>query len=177
MSDILDKVTNDQDFLEKLGSKIPGISGYIERQNYRAADKLMRETIADHFEAIYKRISTLQTDLLAQGGLEYIDDVEKSALKIRTFIDKIRRATYGYAGVFDPTKVNEAELAQVYRYDALFFDLEDDVSRAIDNVAASMGTDGLPAAIRNLTGKAQDCLDAYNKRDEVMQQIAQETGE
>ncbi len=177
MSDILDKVINDQDILEKLGSKIPGISGYIERQNYRAADKLLRETIADHFEAIYKRISALQTDLLSQGGLEYIDDVEKAALKIRTFIDKVRRATYGYAGVFDPTKVNQAELMQVYRYDALFLDLADEVSRAVDNVAASVGTDGLPAAIRNLTGKAQDCLDAYGKRGEVMQQMTQETSE
>ncbi len=174
MSDILGKVTNDQDIFKKLGSKIPGISGYIERQNYRAADKLLRETIADHFEALYKRVSTLQTDLLSQGGLEYIDDVEKAAIKLRTFTDKIRRATYGYAGVFDPAKINEAELAQVYQYDALFFDLEDEVSRAIDNVEASLGTDGLPAAIRNLVSKAQDCLDAYNKRDEVMQQIAPE---
>ena len=174
MSDILDKINQDQDVFQKLGSKIPGISGYIERQNYRAADKLLRETIADHFEALYKRVSALQTDLLSQGGLEYIDDVEKAALKLRTFTDKIRRATYGYAGVFDPTKINETELAQVYRYDALFFDLEDEVSRAIDNVEASMGTDGLPAAIRNLIAKAQDCLDAYNKRDEVMQQIAPE---
>jgi hypothetical protein len=170
MSDILDKVTNDQDFLEKLGSKIPGISGYIERQNYRAADKLMRETIADHFEAIYKRISTLQTDLLAQGGLEYIDDVEKSALKIRTFIDKIRRASYGYSGFFDAVKINEDELARIYEYDAALLDLEDEVGSAIDNVEASMGSDGLPAAIRHLTSKAQECLDAFNRRDEVMQQ-------
>jgi len=172
MSDILDKVTSEQDIFKKLGSKIPGISQFIERQNYRAADKLLRETVADHFEALYKRISTLQTDLINQGGLLYVDDMEKAALKLRTFIDKIRRATYGYAGLFDPAKVNEAELAQVYEYDATFLDLEDEISRAIDHVETSLGTDGLPASIRNLTGKAQDCLDAYNNRDEVMQQIA-----
>jgi hypothetical protein len=33
-----------------------------------------------------------------------------------------------------------------------------------------MGSDGLPAAIRHLTSKTQDCLDAFGKRDEVMQQ-------
>jgi hypothetical protein len=49
-------------------------------------------------------------------------------------------------------------------------DLEDEVGRAIDNVEASMGSDGLPAAIRNLTSQAQVCLDTFNHRDEVMQQ-------
>jgi len=31
-----------------------------------------------------------------------------------------------------------------------------------------LGTEGLPAAIRNLTTTAQSCLDAFNKRNEVM---------
>ena len=170
MSDLLDKVTGDQDIFKKLGSKIPGLSEFIERQNYRSADKLLRETIADHFEALYKRISALQTDFISQGEILYVDDLEKSALKLRTFIDKIRRATYGYSGLFDATKVNEEELARVYEYDSALLDLEDEVGRAIDNVEASMGTDGLPAAIRHLTSKAQDCLNAFNKRDEIMQQ-------
>ena len=98
----------------------------------------------------------------------YVDDLEKAALKLRTFIDKIRTASYGYSGFFDATKVNEDELANVYQYDEALLDLVAEVSRAIDNVEASMGTDGLPAAIRNLVAKGQDCLTAFNNRDDVM---------
>ena len=170
MSDLFDQVTGDQDIFKKIASKIPGFSGYIERQNRRAADKILRETIADHFEELYQRISALQTDFISQGEILYVDDLEKSAIKVRTFIDKVRRATYGYSGFFDAAKVNEDELARVYEYDSAMLDLEDEVGRAIDNVEASMGTDGLPAAIRNLTSNAQDCLDTFNKRDEVMTQ-------
>ena len=170
MSDLFDQVTGDQDVFKKIASKIPGFGGYIERQNRRAADKILRETIADHFEELYQRISALQTDFISQGEILYVDDLEKSAIKVRTFIDKVRRASYGYSGFFDATKVNEDELARVYEYDSAMLDLEDEVGRAIDNVEASMGTDGLPAAIRNLTSKAQDCLDIFNKRDEVMTQ-------
>jgi hypothetical protein len=170
MSDLFDQVTGDQDIFKKLASKIPGFDGYIERQNRRAADKLMRETIADHFEALYKRISALQTDFVSQGEILYVDDIERGAIKLRTFIDKIRRASYGYSGFFDAVKINEDELARVYEYDAAFFDLEDEVSQAIGNVEASMGSDGLPAAIRHLTSKTQECLDAFGKRDEVMRQ-------
>ncbi len=168
MNDIFDKVTGDQDWFKKIASKIPGFSGYIERQNRRAADKLIRETVADRFEELWQRISALQTDFLSQGEILYLDDLERAAIKIRTFIDKIRRASYGYSGFFDAAKVNEEELARVYEYDSGMLDLVDEVGRAIDNIEASMGTDGLPAAIRNLISKAQDCITVYNRRDEVM---------
>ena len=170
MSDLFEKVTGDQDIFKKIASKIPGFKGYIERSNRRAADKLLRETVADRFEELWQRISSLQTDFISQGELIYVDDLEKAAIKIRTFIDKIRRASYGYSGFFDAAKVNEEELARVYEYDNAMFDLVDDVNRAIDNVEASMGTDGLPASIRNLVSKAQDCITVFNRRDEVMKQ-------
>ncbi len=170
MSDLFEKVTGDQDFFKKIASKIPGFGGYIERQNRRAADKLLRETVADRFEELYQRISTLQTDLLAGGGITYVDDMEKAALKVRTFTDKIRTASYGYSGFFDAAKINEEELARVYEYDSAMLDLVDSVGRAIDNVEASIGTDGLPAAIRNLVTTANECLLVFNRRDEVMTQ-------
>jgi hypothetical protein len=170
MSDLFETVTGDQDFFKKLASKIPGFKGYIERSNRRAADKILRETVAERFEELWQRISTLQTDFIGQGELMYVDDLEKAAIKLRTFIDKIRRASYGYSGFFDAVKVNEEELARVYEYDNAMFELVDEVSRAIDHVEASMGTDGLPASIRNLTAKAQDCINVFNRRDEVMKQ-------
>jgi hypothetical protein len=44
MSDLFEKVTGAQDIFKKLASKIPGFGGYVERQNRRAADKILRET-------------------------------------------------------------------------------------------------------------------------------------
>jgi hypothetical protein len=170
MSDLFEKVTGDQDFFKKIASKIPGFNGYIERSNRRAADKLLRETIADRFEELWQRVSSLQTDFISQGEILYLDDLEKAAIKLRTFIDKIRRASYGYSGFFDATKVNEEELARVYTYDEAMLELVEGVGRAIDNVEASMGTDGLPASIRNLVSQAQDCITVFNRRDEVMKQ-------
>jgi hypothetical protein len=170
MSDLFEKVTGDQDIFKRLLSKIPGFSGYIERSNRRSADKLLRETIADRFEELYQRVSSLQTDFISHGELQYLDDMEKAAIKVRTFIDKIRRASYGYSGFFDAVKINEEELARVYEYDGAMLDMVDEVSRAIDNIEASMGTDGLPAAIRNLVTKAGDCITVFNRRDEVLKQ-------
>ena len=169
MGDLFDKITDDQDIFKKLASKIPGFNGYIERQNRRAADKLLRETVADKYEEMWKRVSALQTDLISQGGLEFVDDMEKAAIQLRTFVDKIRTATYGYSGFFDAVKINEEEIAKLYEFDNAFFDQAEGISNAIDNVENSLGDPaGLPAAIRNLVTVSREAVKTYNHRYEVL---------
>jgi hypothetical protein len=169
MSDqIYDKVDSDLDPFKRIASKIPGFGGYIERQKRRDSDKLLRETIADRFDQQYQRISSLQRDLISEGEIGYVDELEASAIKLRTFSDRVRRATRGYSGLFDAVKINEEELALLYQYDTQMLDLVDEVSRAIDNVEASIGSDGLPASIRHLKSVSQQCIDVYDRREVVI---------
>jgi hypothetical protein len=109
----------------------------------------------------------MQRDFISQGEIANVDDLESSAIKMRTFADRIRRATRGYSGLFDAIKINESELATLYQYDAAMLDLVDEISRAIDNVETSVGSDGLPASIRHLTSTTQKCIDVFNQREEV----------
>lgn len=168
MTDIFDKVTNEQDFFKKILGKIPGFNGYVDRVNRRSADKLLRETIADHFEALWQKISSLQREMVSSGGIEKVQDLEAAALKLRQFIDRIRNASYGYAGFFDAVKIDAKALAVIYQYDLQLLSLEDEVNRAVENIASSLGTDGQPAAVRHLVAISQQCLDAFEKRKEAV---------
>ncbi len=169
MSDFFQNIVGDQDPLRKLMSYIPGFGGYIERSNRRSADKLVRDTVARRFEELYKRTSALQTDLISQGGIEFVDDMEKAALQIRTFADKIRNATYGYSGFFDAVKINEEELAKLYAFDNAFFQIGDQISQALDTVEGALGnTEALPATIRNLTTLARQAVQTFDRRYEVI---------
>ena len=169
MSDLFDKVTGQMDFVKKLASYIPGFSGYVERQNRRAADKLLRESVADRFEELWKRTSNIQTDMVNEGMIALIDDMEQAAIQLRTFTDKIRTATYGYAGFFDAVKIKETELEQLYQYDMAFFDVAEQIGRALDNVESSMGDeDGLKAAIRNLISLAREAVNTFNRRYDMI---------
>lgn len=169
MDDFFKTVSSMQDPFKKLASHIPGFSGYIERQNRRDADKLLRDTVARRFDEQWKRASQLQTDMVSNGQISFVDDMEKAAIKLRTFIDKISTAPRGYSGLFDAVKVNEKELEKIYQFDAAFFDLADQVGRALDNVEQSMGDEAaLPAAIRNVTSLARLAVETYNKRSEVL---------
>jgi hypothetical protein len=169
MSDFFEKVSSQVDPFKKLASYIPGFSGYVERQNRRDADKLLRETVARRFEEQWGRASNLQADMVSNGMLSLVDDMEKASLALRTFIDKISGAARGYSGLFDAVKINEKELEAIYQYDAAFFDLGDQVKNALDNVEASMGDEAaLPAAIRNITSLARLAVETFERRSEVV---------
>ncbi|NMB59885.1 MAG: hypothetical protein GYA12_12005 [Chloroflexi bacterium] len=168
MSDFLGRVTEEQDIFKKILGKIPGFSGYFDRQNRRAADQLLRQVVADRFEEQWQRLSGLQRDLISQGEIASVDDLEAAAIKLRQFVDRVRTAAYGYAGFFDAIKINQEELAQLYQYDLSLLESVDAVKNAIDNVETSVGSDGLPAAIRNLVSVAQQSVEAFNRRSEVI---------
>jgi len=174
MSDqIFDKVSSDLDPFKKILSYIPGFKGYMERQKRRDADALLRQTIADRFEQQWQRISGIQRDFISQGEIAYVDDLESAAIKLRTFADRVRRAKRGYSGLFDAVKIGEDELARLYEYDANMLALADEVGRALDNVEASIGSDGLPAALRNVIKVAQQCIDIYDRREQAFLGTAQ----
>ncbi|MGE5072232.1 MAG: hypothetical protein ACM3MF_02305 [Anaerolineae bacterium] len=168
MTDMYQNVTGQMDPFKRLASHIPRFSGYVERQNRRDADKLVRDTVARRFTELWTRASNLQKDLIGAHKIEFVDDMEQATIQLRTFIDKISTASRGYAGFFDAVKINQKELEQLYTFDAAFFDLGDQVSHALDNVEASIGDEAaLPAAIRNLTSLGRQAVETFNRRAEA----------
>lgn len=122
MGDIHDKVEQEYTAVEKVIDAIPGWSGYQRRQKRRQADKLLRETLADKLEAQRRRMDGAQKKLLQRRRLELVDDVESAVTQLKTFADRVRFASYGYAGLFDAVKIGEAQLEQLYDFDAALID-------------------------------------------------------
>lgn len=172
MSDIKDQVyqnvTGGMDIFKKIASKIPGFKGYVEQQNRRDSDKLIRDMIYHRFREYESRVSDLQVEFINRGEIKYTDDLEKAALRLRTFADRVRTAPRGYSSIFEAVKIKEDDLAKLYEYDATLLDKSEEVGRAIDNVQASVGTDGLPAAIKNLQTISKECVNTYERRQEVV---------
>ncbi len=168
MSDLFETVKGQQDIFKKLLSYVPGFSGYVERTNRRAADKLLRDQVALRYTELARRASSLQKDIGEAGQLDFLDEVDSIALKLRTFSDRIKNASYGYSGFFDAVKINEKELVQIYAFDAAFFDLGNQISSALDTVEASTGGEGLKAAIRNVEALARQVIESYDRRYQVI---------
>jgi hypothetical protein len=167
-SDPLGKITEGTDLIGKIRNFLAGFVGYVDRENRREADKLLRETIAQRYEEQWSRISELQRQLVSAGQLELVDDLEAATIKLRAFVDRVKGASYGYAGFFDAVRIHSEELEKVYAYDVALLEGAQNLANAVENVAASIGSDGLPAAIRHLISLSQEAIDTYNRRDEVI---------
>jgi len=168
MSDLFKTVKGGQDIFKKLLSYVPGFNGYVERTNRRAADKLLRDQVALKYSELAGRTSRMQKDIADAGQIDFLDDIDSVGLKLRTFADRIKNASYGYSGFFDAVKINEKELAQIYAFDAAFFELGDQISSGLDNVEAAIGSDGLKAAIRAVNDLARQAGETYDRRYQII---------
>lgn len=166
--DPLGKITSGDDLLGKIRKTLSGFIGYFDRENRREADKLLRTTLGDRYQQQWERISAIQRQMIDSGMLDVVDQLEAAALKLRGFIDRVRTASYGYAGFFDAVRINSTELQKLYSYDLQLLEDVATIVSAVDNIEASMGSDGLSAAIRHLTTLCQDVVDAWDRRDEVL---------
>lgn len=165
---ILGNVTGDMDFFKKIANKVPGFQGYVERNARRDSDKLLRDVLFARFRELEGKVSALQVEAGNAAAFAVIDDLERTAIKLRTFADRIRTAKRGYSGLFDAVKVETEDLDRLYAYDDAMLELIPQVQTAIDNVQASFGSEGLPAAIRNLEAVARQCVETFDRREEVL---------
>jgi hypothetical protein len=168
MSDLFDTVKGGQDVFQKILGYIPGFKGYIERSQRRAADKMLRDQVAQKYSELASRAGHFQKDIADAGALDLLDEMEAVAMKLRTFTDRIKNASYGYSGFFDAVKINEKELEKIYAFDAAFFELSTQIASGLDNVEAAIGGDGLKAAIRAVDGLAKQAGETYDRRYQVL---------
>ena len=168
MTDLFETVKGGQDIFKKLLSYIPGFSGYIERTNRRSADEILRKQVALKYSELASRASRLQKDVADAGQIDFLDEIDSISMKLRTFADRIKNASYGYSGFFDAVKINEKELEKIYTFDTAFFVLADQISAGIDNIEAAIAGDGLKAAIRAVDGLARQAGETFDRRYEVI---------
>jgi hypothetical protein len=114
--------------------------------------------------------------LIKEKQLEQVDDLEDAAIKLRAVGNRIRTASYGYSGLFDAVQINSKELELIYEYDVALLEGVDQISNAIDNLSASIGTDGFPAAVRHLVTLSDEMVVAFDRREEVILATVDSTG-
>jgi hypothetical protein len=171
--DLRETVSAAQGGFEHLVHKLPGYKGYKDKELRREADRLLRTELAGKLEDQRRRMPELQNQLISQVQIEYLDDLERAAMKLQILIDRIRVASYGYAGLFDAVKVKEKELDALYDFDNKMLDFVDEVAADVDQVASAITAgEEIREAIANLVGTVDQANQTWAHREEAMLQGA-----
>ena len=160
---------------------IPGYTGYQDKERRREADKELRMFLARRFREQHAALARTQQQLARSRHLEAIGEVDRLGGVLQRFIDKLETASQGYAGLFDPVKVQEPELDQLYTFDAA---LTSQLQQVTDDVAAigaaaqqgsgpapattAGAAPDLPTALSKLSTTLDALLQTWNHRNEVI---------
>jgi len=110
MVDLRDTLSDHQSGLEALLGKIPGYSGYKEKELRREADQKLRDHLASQLSDQLSQAEDVASQMLTGPGLMQLDEMGKGNTRLQTLIDKVKTAAQGYAGFFDAVKIKEDEL-------------------------------------------------------------------
>lgn len=172
--DIKNRVMGDQpqDFLHKIASMVPGYHGYVDKEKRRDADKILRTQLAHKYTAQHARLTRIQQQLLRSGDLQNIASIDHLGGVLQRFIDRLQNATYGYAGLFDPIKVQAPELDQLYAFDMALASGVDTLSGAIASLESAAGSESakaeIPAATDRLAGVVNDLNGRLDQRTDLL---------
>lgn len=150
--------------------KIPGYGGYRAKESRRDEDKRVRLELARRYDLIAQRLADLQGELVRAQRFAEIGNVERLERALRLFTDRLRTATYGYAGLFSDRPVDDRALAQIAAFDDALGDGIDELQASAEAVSAAiLGTGDLGQQIR----ATQALIDTLNRRFDLRSQAVE----
>ena len=133
--------------------------GTAERESRRETDRRVREFLAGRASTRGRAgperpLSNQATDA---GQLKALDAIRKLDRILQKSVSSLRYADYGFSGLFDQMKIREAELDQVYAYDAA---LRHGRGRALRRSARAVAQSPQLATLAALAGTAEQARPA-----------------
>ena len=152
-------------WLERLGDKIPGYGGYVQRERRRDIDKLHREHLADRLRALKTPLTDVLRDLTSGGRLMEVGPIDRVQKKLDQIENRVRFASYGYSGFFDVVKIEDEQLDAIYQFDLALVEKVEALETKVRDVKTKAGEAGtLKTAVADVEGAVDDLGATFDKR-------------
>lgn len=173
MADFFQKITEHQGSLEDLIRKVPGFKGYLELEDRRDADRLLREQLARSFEEQVAALGIAQQEIISAGGLQHLEHLQRIDTKLRTFIDRIQSAAQGYSSLFSPIKVGADGLRALYAFDNGLIAYRDQMETGISALRDATAEGDVAGILRQLDAIVTEANDTFKRRVEAIQNLSE----
>ncbi len=171
VGDLKKRIEGAYNKVEELVKDVPGYKGYKDKEVRREADKVIRLKVARGLQEQRRRLNSIEVRLVNAGRLGVLLVLDRSLMRLQLLIDRLKTASYGYAGLFDAIKVREEELDALYDYDVALLDNVGQVKTLIDAVTAAEGDDELTKAGSALLEALEEMNETFSKRQDVILEI------
>ena len=172
MSDLqskLDQVKANETWLEKIKRYIPGYDGYVNKDNSRELDTILRFKLANRLEENKTKLKNTVLALSRDGKLLETGDLEKLDKKNENAIAKLKSAARGYSGLFDVSKINEMKLNQLYEFDYNLLSYVENLNKGFADLETKANAkEDLKNYILQMSQSLDDLLKKFDERENIL---------
>ncbi len=168
----LDAVKSKENFLEKITRFIPGYNGYVNRDNSRELDTILRNSLAIRLDANQVKLKNTVLNLTQRGKLFESDSIDKLDKKLQLCVAKFKSAARGYSGAFDVVKVKEEKLNQLYEFDANLFDDVEAISVACTEMETNSRSNiEIKTTVDKASGLMDELVKLFDERENILNTV------
>jgi hypothetical protein len=168
-------MSSDRNWLDRLTEKIPGYSGYVDRERRRDIDKLHREHLADRLRSIRAPLTDVMRELSNGGRLFEVGPLDLALKKLDKIENRVRFASYGYSGFFDVVKIEQQQLDAIYRFDLGLVEQIDRLEAKTGELKTKAGSaEGLKVAAAEVAGEIDSLDHAFDERYRAINNFGQD---
>ncbi len=155
----------------RLLDRIPGIRGYVAKNERREADEALRAAIGRKLEAARLQLSNVHQQLGQDIvlAMEYAERLGNVDTRLRGLTGKVMDAPTGYTGFLARHTIDETDLERIYSFDAQFFDYADEIGRQVAALEETVTVGGdIGSALTQLNAAVQQAASAFAERQEIL---------
>lgn len=154
--------------VEHLARLVPGLGKYQDREGLREADKRTRTYVADLLGNLGRVLEPAQRRLVEERRLDRLTGLDRLGRLLATLADRVRFASYGFAGVFAAHQIREAELAALHGFDVRLLEEVPRLRTLLQAVADAAGRDeGFADAARAAEDGLRHLEETLDERDRL----------
>ena len=122
--------------LERLARIVPGVGGYLDKEQSRKTDETIRLRLIEDLEALERKVESQQQRLTEAHALEGLAALGKLTAKFDKIAGQVRYASRGYRGFFDNYKLTQEKLEQLCDFDLGLFEMVEALRLEVDKLGA-----------------------------------------
>jgi len=176
MSDLqskLDQIKSKESFLERIKRHIPGYDGYLNKDNSRELDTILRNQLATGLEQNKTKIKNATQSLTRNGRLFEAGDIDKIDKKNENVIAKLRSAARGYSGAFDVVKIQEDKLNMIYDFDSSLFGFNENLDSYFSELENNCdGNLDIKESVKKISAALDELLKKFDERETLLRSFS-----
>ena len=153
--------------VERLVRLVPGLGKYQDREGLREADKRIRTYLAELLANLTRPLEAAQRHLVDGKWLDRLPILDRIGRQVRTLADRVRFASYGFAGVFAAHKIRQPELTALHDFDVKLLEefprLQTCLQALVDKAAEPTGFVEAAQAAEDECGRVERALDERDR--------------